>query len=156
MRHPIEREGAEAFAQRLLGAAPTLLDDVDALLWIDESLPPRICAAPARAAALRPFIDPGWTVRPLADVLVHRALVAQVATTGFANPRDMTCVLPGFEQPERDSGALPAVLVCSNNAGARAIAMASIGAGRPTLDPGPLQSLRYLDLHTLRMYTEVQ
>lgn len=157
MRHLIEREGAETFAQRLPGVAPTLLDDVDALLWIDEPLPPRACAALARAAAPRPFIDLVWTVRPLANVLAHRALVAQVATAGFANPCYETCVLPAAEQVEHNSGALPAVLVCSKDAGAKAFAMALIKAlGRRTLDPGSLQSLRYLDPQAMRMYTEVQ
>ncbi len=155
LRHPIERERVDDFSHRLQGANPMLLDDVDALLWIDEPLPPRTCAALARAAAPRPFIDLGWTVRPLSSVLSHRALVAQVSTAGFANPRYVTCVLPAAAQTERDSGVLPAVLVCSNDAGAKAFASALIEAlGRRTLDPGPLQSLRYLDPHTMRMYTE--
>jgi predicted dinucleotide-binding enzyme len=66
-------------------------------------------------------------------------------------------VLPAAEQVEHDSGALPAVLVCSKDAGAKAFAMALIKAlGRRTLDPGSLQSLRYLDPQAMRMYTEVQ
>jgi hypothetical protein len=155
LRHAIERERADEFAQRLQGAVPALLDDIDALLWIDEPLPPRTCAALARAAAPRPFIDLGWTVRPIGNALAHRALVAQVSVTGLANPRYVTCVLPAVAQPDRESGALPAVLVCSDDASAKAFASALLEAlGRRTLDPGPLQSLRYLDPHTMRMYTE--
>lgn len=152
LRQRIDRASAESFAETMM----LQRFEVEAFVWIDEPLPPHSCAALARMAGQAPFIDMGWVVRPLRNAREHRALIAQVTAASAANRRYVPCVLPALEGTgSNDGDGLPAILVCCDDAGPKLLARELLReVGRRTFDTGPLQSLRYLDPSTLRMFAE--
>lgn len=153
-RQRIGRHGAMTVVESIQEMRPA----VDAYVWVDEPLPPRLCASLAQMAGGSIFIDMGWVVRPLQTPNEHRALIAQTVAAAAASRRYVPCVVPALAQPGAASSvaaALPAILVCCDEPGPKAFARELLGEiGRRTFDTGPLQSLRYLDPSTLRMFAD--